>query len=223
VLVYDEPDEGFFLGVSTTNSGRFIVIGAGNQETSETWLIDAADPTAAPRCVEPRQAGVLYDVDDWGDRLVVRTNADDAVDFKLMWTEPGAPGRASWREWIPHRPGVYVLGIGAYAGHLVRLERVDANNRIVVTDRSLAEHEVAFAEEAYALSLEGGYEWDTTTTRFVYNSPTTPRQWWDYDMATRERTLRKTQEIPSGHDRAAYVTRRLFARARTAPRCPSLS
>jgi oligopeptidase B len=213
VLVYDEPDEGFFLGVSTTNSGRFIVIGAGNQETSETWLIDAADPTAAPRCVEPRQAGVLYDVDDWGDRLVVRTNADDAVDFKLMWTEPGAPGRASWREWIPHRPGVYVLGIGAYAGHLVRLERVDANNRIVVTDRSLAEHEVAFAEEAYALSLEGGYEYDTTVTRFVYNSPTTPRQWYDYDMTTRTRTLRKTQEIPSGHDPETYETRRLFARA----------
>ena len=39
--------------------------------------------------------------------------------------------------------------------------------------------------------------------RFVYQSPTTPRQWFDYDMATRARTLRKTQEIPSGHDPAA--------------------
>ncbi len=49
--------------------------------------------------------------------------------------------------------------------------------------------------------------------RFVYQSPTTPRQWFDYDMATRQRTLRKTQEIPSGHDPAAYVTRRLYAAA----------
>lgn len=220
VLIYEEADEGFFLGVSATNSGRFIAIGCGNQETSETWLIDAADPVGEPRCVQPREPGVLYDVDDWGDRLVVRTNADGAVDFKLMWADPAAPGRGGWREWIAHRPGVYVLGVGAYRGHLVRLERVNANNRIVVTDRALAEHEIAFPEEAYALGLEGGYEWDTTVTRFVYNSPTTPRQWWDYDMTTRERTLRKTQEIPSGHDPAAYVTRRLFAEASDGAQVP---
>jgi len=72
---------------------------------------------------------------------------------------------------------------------------------------------VAFDEEAYALSLEGGYEYDTTATRFVYQSPTTPRQWFDYDMQSRERTLRKTQEIPSGHDPARYVARRLTATA----------
>ncbi|HEY3947389.1 prolyl oligopeptidase family serine peptidase, partial [Phenylobacterium sp.] len=55
--------------------------------------------------------------------------------------------------------------------------------------------------------------YDTTLTRFVYQSPTTPRQTFDYDMATRERTLRKTQEIPSGHDPARYETRRLYAKA----------
>jgi oligopeptidase B len=213
VEIYDEPDEGMFIGVSATRSGRFILIGSGNQETSEVLLIPGDRPTAAPVAAEPRRTGVLYDLDDWGDRLVVRTNDDGAVDFKLMWADPANPGRAGWREWIGHRPGVYVLGIGAYRDHLVRLERVDANNRIVVTDRALEEHTVAFDEEAYALSLEGGYEWDTTATRFVYNSPTTPRQWFDYDMACRRRTLRKTQEIPSGHDPATYETRRLFATA----------
>ena len=72
---------------------------------------------------------------------------------------------------------------------------------------------MAFDEEAYALNLEGGYEYDTTVMRFVYQSPTTPRQWFDYDMAARTRTLRKTQEVPSGHDPARYVARRLFAKA----------
>ncbi|MET0273024.1 MAG: prolyl oligopeptidase family serine peptidase, partial [Phenylobacterium sp.] len=99
------------------------------------------------------------------------------------------------------------------SGHLVRAERVDALDRLVVTARDGGEHEVAFDEEAYALNLEGGYEYDTTTARFVYQSPTTPRQTYDYDLATRERTLRKTQEIPSGHDPAKYVARRLQAKA----------
>jgi len=42
---------------------------------------------------------------------------------------------------------------------------------------------------------------------------TTPAEVWDYDLAQRTRVLRKRQEIPSGHDPSAYVTRRLLASA----------
>jgi oligopeptidase B len=89
---------------------------------------------------------------------------------------------------------------------------VEALSRIVITRRAdLSEHQIDFEEEAYALSLDGGYEYDTTAVRFVYQSMTTPRRWYDYDLETRERALRKTQDIPSGHDPAQYVTRRLDA------------
>ncbi|HEY4032056.1 MAG TPA: S9 family peptidase [Caulobacteraceae bacterium] len=219
VLVYEEPDDGFFMGVSLTSSRSHIVLGLGNQETSEARLIPASDPTAEPRVVEPRTEGLRYDVDHWPDeqangRFVIRTNADGAVDFKLVQTEAADPARATWRDLVPHRPGRFIAGFHAYRDHLVRLERVEANNRIVIRARDGAEHAIAIDEEAYALSLEGGYEYDTQVMRFVYQSPTTPRQWFDYDMTTRTRTLLKTQEIPSGHDPAAYVTRRLNARAR---------
>ena len=40
--------------------------------------------------------------------------------------------------------------------------------------------------------MSAGYEFDTTTMRFTYSSMTTPAQVYDYDMATRTRTLRKT-------------------------------
>jgi oligopeptidase B len=49
---------------------------------------------------------------------------------------------------------------------------------------------------------------------------TTPAQVFDYDMETRERTLRKTQEIPSGHDPANYVTRRVMAPAKDGETVP---
>jgi len=214
VLVYAEPDEGFFMGVGLTSSHAFIVIGVGNQETSEALVIPAADPLAAPRVIQPRRPGLRYEVEHWDDRFVIRTNADGAIDFKLVWADEALCGQEGWRDFIPHRPGRFVVAAHAYKDFFVRLERVDANNRIVVTQRgSLAEHVIDMAEEAYALGLEGGYEYDTTTMRFVYQSPTTPRQWFDYDMAARTRTLRKTQEVPSGHDPARYVTRRLFALA----------
>ncbi|MDZ4370258.1 MAG: S9 family peptidase [Phenylobacterium sp.] len=212
-LVYEEADEGMFLGVGVAADDSHILIHVGNQETTELWLIPASDPTAAPVVAEPRRVGVKYALDHWTDRWVIRTNADDAVDFKLCVSDAPVPSRDTWRDWIAHRPGHYVVGFAAYADFLVRAERVNALDRLVVTHRGGEEHEVAFDEAAYALNLEGGFEYATPTLRFVYQSPTTPRQWFDYDMASRARVLRKTQEVPSGHDPSQYEARRLVATA----------
>ena len=214
VLVYEERDEGFFMSVGLTSSKAYVVIAMGNQETSEALVIAAADPLAVPRVIQTRIPGLRYEVEHWDGRFVIRTNIDGATDFKLVWADPAAPGHEGWRDLIAHRPGCYVVGVHAYQDYLVRVERVEANNRIVVTQRgSLEDHAIEVAEEAYALGVEAGYEYDTPVMRFVYQSPTTPRQWFDYDMAARTRVLRKTQDIPSGHDPALYVTRRLFATA----------
>lgn len=212
-LIYEEPDDGFFLGLGVTNSRAFILIASGNQETSEVRVIPAAAPLSPPAVFATRETGMLYDIEHWGGAWYIRTNADGAVDFKIMTTSESATPRRYWKDWLPHQPGRLIVGIGAFKNHLIRLERVNALPRIVVRDTAGAEHEVSFPEEAYALALDGGYEWDTTVMRYVYNSPTTPRSWVDYDMVSRAKTVRKVQEIPSGHDPAKYVTRRFSARA----------
>ena len=217
-LVFKEQDPGWFVGVEETRSGAFCVITVSDHDTSEAHLIPRGAPESPPRLVWPRRTGVRYELDhhpdlDGRSTLVIRTNADGAVDFKLVAVaadEPAGPAR----EILPHRPGTYVLDHAVTARHLVRLERVDAVPRLVV--RTLAdggEHEIAFPEEAYALGFDAGREFDADRTRFTYSSPATPAEVWDYDMATGERRLRKRQEIPSGHDPAAYVTRRLTATA----------
>ena len=217
-LVYAEADPGFFVHVGVTQSRAYILIGSGDHETSEVRLIPAASPEAEPAVIEPRTPGLRYSVEHWptdGDpgRLVVLTNADDAVDYKLVWADAARPGRAGWRDWVPHRPGRYITGMAAVRDHLVRAERVDALDRMVVVSRGGDEHTLSFDEEAYALAFGTGYEWETDVIRVVYQSPTTPRSWFDYDLRTRERTLRKVQEVPSGHDPDRYVARRLHAQA----------
>jgi len=219
VLVYAEPDPGFFLRIAPSASRAWLVIGCGDQETSEASLIPAADPTALPRVVEARQAGVRYDIEHWDGRFIVRTNADNAVDFKLVSAPEATPDRANWRDWVAHEPGRFIVDTAAYAGHFVRLERVDANNRIVITSRDTGrEHVIApgvttMDEEAFVLRLGGGYEYDTATLRYTYESRATPRRWFDFDMHSQASLLRKEQEIPSGHDPAQYLARRLHARA----------
>jgi oligopeptidase B len=213
-LIYEEKDSGFYVGVGQTQSSRYITIEAHDHQTSEIYLIDAERPEDEPRCVLAREHGHEYAVEHHGDKLFITTNSGGAEDFRVCEAPLADPRQQNWLEIIPHQPGRLILETTAFAGHLVRLEREDGLPRIVVRrlgDHS--EHAIDFAEEAYALGVSAGYEFDTTNLRFTYSSMTTPVQVFDYDMETRARTLRKTQEVPSGHDPDAYVTRRLFAPA----------
>ena len=212
-LVYEEGETGWFVSIGATVSQRFLAIRISDHETSEVRLVDLDEP-GDPIVVAPRTPLVIYSVDHVDDRLLILTNDADAEDFKIVEVPLADTARANWRDLVPHRPGIMILGMSALAGHLVRVERENANPRIVVRDlASGQEHAVVFPEEAYSLSYEPGYEFDTTTIRFAYSSMTTPQETYDYDVATRSRTLRKTQEVPSGFDKSHYVTRRIFAQA----------
>ena len=221
ILVYEEKDTGWFTRIEESASGRFCIIAGGDRDTSEARLVDLSTPDATPRLVAPREKGVRYSVADRGDELFILTNEGGAIDFRIAIAPLTSPGRAQWRELIAHRPGVYILGLELYAGHLVRLERANALASIVI--RALAdgsEHTIAFDEEAYSLDSVSGYEFDTTTLRFSYSSMTTPTEIYDYGMASRQRTLRKRQQIPSGHDPAAYVTTRIVANSHDGAEVP---
>jgi oligopeptidase B len=221
VLIYEEQDPGWFTHLHESTSGRFCVIAGGDHETSEQRMIDLADPSAPPRLVAPRETGVQYSIADRGDELFILTNADDAIDFKIVTAPLASPGRANWRDLIAHRKGVYILEHDLYAGHLVRLERANALPSVIIRDlTSSEEHAIAFDEAAYSLDTMGSYEFETTNLRFSYSSMTTPSEVYDYDMAKRTRTLRKRQEIPSGHNVADYVTTRIMAKSHDGAEVP---
>ncbi|GAB4360647.1 MAG: S9 family peptidase [Oricola sp.] len=210
-LVYEEPDAGFFMGVSGSRLNDFVFIDIHDHETSEYRLLRADDPSGEPVLVAPREKGVEYEMESGGDVFFILTNADNAKDFKIMTAQIEAPQKENWTEYVPHKPGRLILSVQAYRDFVVWIERENGLPRIVVKDRrSGEEHAIAFEEEAYSLGLMGSYEYDTEVIRFTYSSMTTPAQVFDYDMATRERTLLKTQEVPSGHDPEDYVTRRIL-------------
>ncbi|MEO0786023.1 MAG: S9 family peptidase [Pseudomonadota bacterium] len=212
--VYREADPGFFVGVSKSQSGDYVFINANDHTTSEWRFFSSYDATPSPRIIAPREKGVEYSIEHWNDQFVISTNADDAVDFKLVTAPISAPGRSNWTDLVAHRPGTLILGMEALSGHLIRLERENGLPTIVVRENETGEeHEIAFDEAAYDLGMSTGYEFDTTMIRFDYASPSTPDQVFDYDLTTRERTLRKTREVPSGHTAEDYVVDRIMAPA----------
>lgn len=212
VLVFEEADTGFFVEVGSTRLNDFVMISIGDHESSEVRFIPAGAPLSQPKLAEARKPELEYGFESGGNCFFVLTNADGAKDFKIMQAPIDAPQKQNWSELVPHQAGRLILSVQAYARHLVWLERFEGLPRIIIMDRaSLETHSVSFDEEAYSLGLAGADEYDTDTIRFSYSSMTTPSQLFDYNMATRSRTLLKTQSVPSGHKADDYVTRRIMA------------
>lgn len=219
VCVYTEADAGFFVSLDDTRSGRYIVISAHDHETSECWLIPTQAPETAPICVAARTPGIEYELDDDAahDRLVLVTNwSPDGRAEDFLVAQAPVPtqnaDRTAWQIIRPHEPGCLVLDAVPFKNHLVFLLRENALPRIVIENKATgARAAIEFDEEAYELALGAMGVYDTHIVRFTYASMTTPMQTSDYDMDSGARILRKTQNVPSGHDPADYVTRRITA------------
>lgn len=211
-LVYEEPDDAFFLSVSKSQSGDYIFITSNTHITSEARFIKADAPDMTPVVIAPRDTGVEYSPDHYDDQFLIVTNADGAVDFKLVTAPIAAPGRKNWKVLVPHRSGRQIVDCTPYKDHFVRVERENALPRIVISTYTGKEHSVAFDEAAYSLGLRGGFEYDTNKLQFVYESPSMPEQTFDYDVKKRKRTLLKSQEVPSGHDASLYAVERINAK-----------
>jgi oligopeptidase B len=218
-LVYEDDDERFFVGVGLSLTERWVQISSSSKITTEEHLIPADDPTAAPRVVEPREQGVEYEVvhaphPALGDKLLITTNAGGAEDFKVVVAPVESPGREHWDELVPHRSGVKVEGVLAFAGHWVRIERREALRRIVVMDPgSATERELELPEEVYATGPAANVEFETSAFRFAYQSLVTPPTVYEEDLDTGERQLLKRTEVLGGHDPGDYETGRSWAPA----------
>ncbi|MHC4446799.1 MAG: S9 family peptidase, partial [Planctomycetota bacterium] len=213
---YEEADPAFFVGIGKTHSRRFVVISAGDHVTSEARLIEAAEPEAAPRLVAPRVPGQEYDLEHRGERFYLRVN-DTHRNFRVVTAPLDAPGRESWQELIPGGERHYIQHVTCFKDFLMIEERVDGLDQVRLRDYgdspgdSPKEHCVAFPEASYAAGLGDTPEFDVATVRLGYTSMVTPATVYDYDVAARKLATLKVQEIPSGYDKARYVTERLMA------------
>jgi len=74
-------------------------------------------------------------------------------------------------------------------------------------------HFIEWPEAVYSFSVHENPEFNSDKLRFTYQSLTTPRTVYDYDMNTRQRELLKEYEVLGGYDKTQYQAERVFATA----------
>jgi oligopeptidase B len=219
VVVYEDPDERFNVGVELTRSREFLLIESGSHTTSEWRYLSADQPQGGWSVIAPRVQDQEYQVDHHGDQFFIRVN-DTGRNFRLVTAPAHSPGRETWKELIPHRADVMLAGMELFADFFVLLERQDGLPHFRITDSAGNEwHRMNFPEPAYSAFPAQNREWKTTKFRYAYQSMVTPNSVYDYDVQARRSTLLKRTEVP-GYDQSQYQAERIHAVATDGARIP---
>ena len=219
-LIHEETDERFSLTIRRSRSLGYLFLDADSHTASEVRFLAASEPEGTFRVFLPRAPELEYEIDHGGDSFWIRTN-DRGRNFRLARCAVDAIGKDGWTEVLPHRDVVNLAGIEPFAGHLVAYEREDGLERFVVHALESGErHAIAFPEPAYSTFPDINAEFRTQTFRFRYQSMVTPPSIFDYDMATREKTLMKRVEVLGGYDPSLYTVERAHAVAPDGTRVP---
>jgi oligopeptidase B len=220
VTVYKEKDKSNYIGVGKTKSEKYILIASSATLSSEYRILDADQPEGQFEVFQPRIKDVLYDIDHQDDHFLIVTNKD-ALNFRLMQTPVTKTGVANWTEVIPNRADVLLEGIDVFKDYLVITERKNGLIQLRIRNiKNQDEHYVDFGEAAYNAYGGSNPEYNTTNLRYIYTSMTTPNSVYDYDMATKNKELKKRQEVVGGYNPEEYVTERVYVTANDGQKIP---
>lgn len=218
VLVHQEDDERFWMGVGASRDDRHVLIGLGSKNTSEFRILEADDPTGEFRVVAPREEGVEYDVEPAGDRLWIVHNKGHR-DFELAVAPLGSASADDWSTVLPGEEGVRISGVDAFAGHLAVSLRREGLTQVQVLPLSAdgrpvgTGYQVPVEEEVYSIDTGANPTYDTDTLQVVIESLVTPRSVYDLDLVSGALTLVKRQPVLGGYDPQDYQQHRLWATA----------
>jgi oligopeptidase B len=211
--VYEEKDDRFFLEISKSRNEKYIFISVESKLSSEVRFLDADRPTGELTVIRPRENDLLYEVENHGDRFFIVTN-EKAENFKIVEAPVASPGKEHWKDFIPYDPEVKIENVDAFENYLAISERLKGLPAIRIYDLKSGEsHEINFDEPAYDVSLGRNPVFDTDIVRINYSSFITPDSVIDYDMASRQKELRKERPVLGGYKKSDYGSERIFAKA----------
>lgn len=218
VLVYEEKDDSFYMGISRTRDDKYIVIGVESTVSSETRYAPADKPETFT-VLAKRERDVEYHPEHFGGRWVIRTNADGAKNFKLVTAPTNATTRKQWTDWVAHDPNVYIESYALFDGFTAIEERSGGLERVRLLKRDGSHEYVKTDESAYSMGLSVNSEPDTAWLRYTYTSLTTPATTYELNTQTGERKLLMQQPV-IGYDAGNYVTERVWVTARDGVKLP---
>ena len=220
VLVYKEDDIEYYIGVTRSKSGKYIIIWNGSTLVNDYHIISADNPDGNFVNFTPRGTKHEYSIAEGINKFYILTNWE-AENNRIMETPEDATDMSNWKEVIAHRDEVHLLDFDVFDNHLVLNERSNGLRELrIINQTSNKDHYINFGEDTYTAWISTNKEFNTNILRYGYSSLVTPWSTYDYNMDTGEKTLMKQDEIVGGYDLDRYHSERLYAKARDGKKIP---
>ena len=222
ILVYFEKDETFNIEVAKSKSRKYLAIEAASTLTTEYRILNADNPDGEFKMFQKRVRGMEYSINHYGDSFYIMTNKDKAENFKLMKTHENTTSKENWIELIAHRDDVLLEDIEIFKDFLVVEERADGLNKIrIMPWGGEGEYYLPFESETYTASTGANVDFETDILRYSYQSMTTPSSVIDFNMRTKEKEIKKEQQVLGGKfDKNNYTEERVWATAADGTKVP---
>ena len=220
-LIFDEKDVLFRVGIGRSRDKKMFFITSSAATMNEVRYLPGDKSSGTWKILTPRRENHEYSATFDNGEFYILTNKD-AENFRVIKAPADNPGESNWKDYIAHNPAVKIENISFFKDHAVVSELENGLEYLKVMDRKTrrADQRVATPESVYTLGLSGNPEYDTDVIRYNYSSMITPNSTFEFSFPSRESQLIKQQEIPSGHDRNAYETVRVWAVARDGVKVP---
>lgn len=214
-LVYEEPDDSFYLGLDKTRDRQFIMIQASSTVSDEVLVTSAENPTEF-QSFRKRQRDLEYSLEHFNDTWYIRTNIDGATNFKIMTAKSASE---AWQEWIPHDEQVLNYGVELFNDFAVVAECSEAMERLKIIKNNGESFYLSADESVYSMGLSANLDPESPWLRYSYTSMITPSQTFEINVLTGEKRLLKAREVPT-YQRENYRTERLWITARDGVKVP---
>lgn len=220
VLVYEEKDETYSCEVFKSKSKAYLMIGSFQTLSTEYQYLDANAPDGTWKIIQPRERGLEYQPDHFGDYFYIRTNLN-AKNFRLVKTPVKATSKENWTDVIPHRGSVFLQDFDLFKDYLIIGERLNGLRTIRIIKWEGDEHYIKFNDPAYSAYTNANLDFNTDVLRYNYSSLTTPNSTYEYNMKTKEQVLLKQDEVLDASFSSDYYTsERLYATAKDGTKIP---
>ena len=173
-LIFEEDDETFTCFVYKSKSRKYLMIGSSSTMADEHRFLAADNPTGAFQVIQPRERGLEYSTSHFGDHFYIRTNANEATNFKLMKAPVDAPSKENWTDVLPHDENVLFTDMELFEDYLVTEERSNGLVRIRIQPWGGEAYYLPFEEETYTAYVGNNPSFDQKHLRYGYTSLTTP-------------------------------------------------
>ena len=175
ICLVTETDSQFGLYISKSHDGKFLYFSSISKDTSEVSYIDLNSGMDEVITIQNRQPGLKYKVQPLHhDRLIILTDADEAINNKLMIASLGNLKKENWTEIIPYDSNRQIKSVKVFQNFVAFEGRQDGLSQIWIIDINLQSEfgidprtlrQISWPDELYKCNIDINKDYNTSILR----------------------------------------------------------